>query len=397
MRIKTGMDVEAWIKDAATNKSAWRAGKVIQGNGHTYTIKWFDGSLDTAGIKRKFVRPSPKPDVQLPMDLAASDIVELFDNNMWKWAEVVRVGDRQLDVKFVDSTNVFTADMSLLRPQLLYGEEGWALTHKDDQIPTESAVPSRPIAGKNIKRKATCHGIANSAFKPGKAQRSNCTVDSNIVRDVKRFQGDANRLFAKREAPAARYNNNIEVMDVHPSHCIKKREETGYNADIFLARRTDCDKDNGVRKSDTSSSTSDSSSSCSSGSNNSGDDCADYATVEHCQEGQEADILLLPRCNEEEQGSDNRRLQHHQANEVQGVMKQEEQNDRVHARELEAYLSVMKAFHATGSLTWAKTGLLSDLRLQLHVSSDEHLQIIWSLNGKKKPAGGPRNDNSVCQ
>jgi hypothetical protein len=29
------MDVEAWIKDAATNKSAWRAGKVIQGNGHT--------------------------------------------------------------------------------------------------------------------------------------------------------------------------------------------------------------------------------------------------------------------------------------------------------------------------------------------------------------------------
>ncbi|XP_051220518.1 uncharacterized protein [Lolium perenne] len=392
MRIKTGMDVEAWIKDAATNKSAWRAGKVIQGNGHTYTIKWFDGGPDTAGIKRKFVRPSPKPDVQLPKDLAAGDIVELFDSNMWKWVEVVRVGDRQLDVKFVDSTNVFTADRSLLRPRLLYGEEGWALTHKDDQIPIESAVPSRPIAGKSIKRKATGPGIVNGAFK-----RSNCTVDSNIVRDVKRFQGDANKLFPKREAPAGRYNNNIEVMDVHPSHCIKKREETGYNADIFLARRTDCDKDNGVRKSDTSSSTSDSSSSCSSGSNNRGDDCADYATVEHCQEGQEPDIMLLPRCNEEEQGSDNRRLQHYQANEVQGVMKQEEQNDRVHARELEAYLSVMKAFHATGSLTWAKTGLLSDLRLQLHVSSDEHLQIIWSLNGKKKPADGPRNGSSVCQ
>jgi hypothetical protein len=396
---------------------------VIQGNGHTYTIKWFDGGPDTAGIKRKFVRPSPKPDVQLPKDLAVGDIVELFDSNMWKWVEVVRVGDRQLDVKFVDSTNVFTADRSLLRPRLLYGEEGWALTNKvtypssspsrspslldsvacaqltapcpvssplqDDQIPIESAVPSRPIAGKNIKRKATGPGIVNGAFK-----RSNCTVDSNIVRDVKRFQGDANKLFPKREAPAGRYNNNIEVMDVHPSHCIKKREETGYNADIFLARRTDCDKDNGVRKSDTSSSTSDSGSS---GSNNNGDDCADYATVEHCQEGQEADILLLPRCNEEEQGSDNRRLQHHQANEVQEVMKQEEQNDRVNALELEAYLSVMKAFHATGSLTWAKTGLLSELRLQLHVSSDEHLQIIWNLNGKKKPAGGPRNGSSVCQ
>jgi hypothetical protein len=209
-------------------------------------------------------------------------------------------------------------------------------------------------------------------------------VDSNIFRDVKRFQGDTNRLFARREEPAAKYNDNIEVMDAYPNHYLQKRAETGNNVDIYLARRTHSDKDDGVSTSDTSSSTSDSSSS--SGRNSNGGDCADSANVE-----------LLPRCNEVEQDSDNRRLQLHRTNEVQGVMIQAEQHDsRVHALELEAYMSVMKAFHATGTLTWAKAELLFNLRLQLHVSNDEHLHIIRRLNGKKKPAGGPGNENSTC-
>ncbi|KAM0921348.1 hypothetical protein ACQ4PT_006925 [Festuca glaucescens] len=408
MRLPKGTKVEVWIADAATNMGAWRAGEVIDGNGHKYDIKWFDAGPDPGRIMRKFVRPRPEPDLQLPKDVAPGDIVELFDSNLWKLVEVVRVDDHQFDVKFFGYTNILTVDVSVLRPRLIYGEEGWSLIHKNSKIPIESPIPSRPIAGKKIKSKATGNGIGNvgsnfaaQAVKPGK-KRSNCTVDSNIVRDFKRFQGDTDRLFAKRDEPVARYNDNIEVMDVHPSHYLKKREGTGNNVDFCLARITDSHnhKDDGASKSDTLSSTSDTStsdSSGSSGSNGKGGDCATSATVQHSQKHQEADIQLLRRRNKVEQDSDNRTLQHHRSNEVQGSIQQEGQHDgSLHVLELDAYVSVMKAFHATGLLTWFKEKLLTDLRLHLNISSDEHLQVIWLLNGKKKPAGGPRNDNSVC-
>jgi hypothetical protein len=226
-------------------------------------------------------------------------------------------------------------------------------------------------------------------------------MDSNVVRDVKRLQSDTNRLVTKLEEPAARYNNNIEVMDVHPIHYLTKRDETGNNVDIYLARRTKSNKDGDASKSDTSSSssdtstsdtsTSDSTSSSSTGSDSSGgDDCAASPTVKHCQQNEEADIQLLQSCNEVKQDSDNRRLQHDPANDV--TIQEEQHDSRVHALELEAYMSLMKAFHATGSLNWAKETLLTDLRLHLHVSNEEHLQIICRFNGK--PAGKPRNGHS---
>ncbi|CAM0943711.1 unnamed protein product [Alopecurus aequalis] len=423
MRIRVGMKVEALITEEATNMGAWRAGEVIWGNGHSYVMRWADGGPDSARISRKFVRPSPDVDVGLPDDLDAGDIVELFDCDLWKWAEVLRVlGDRQIDVKIVGSTKVVTADRTALRPRLIYGEKGWTLIHKNDKIPIESAVPSRPIAGKNLKSKPIGNGIGSNfaahAVKLGKTKRSNYTMDADIVRDVKRFQGNGgdsnNRVFATREEPAAaRYNGNMEVMevmDVHPSHYLEKRQHTGSNADIFLARRTDKDNadchlaprtdkddddDDASSNSDTSSSSSDSSSSgssSSSGDNSNGGDSALSATAEYCQANKKAEIQLLPSCNEEEQDSHNRTEHRPANNEVKVEVKQEEQHDRrVHGLELEAYESVMKAFHATGSLSWTKEELLCNLRLHLHVSSDEHLQIIRRLNGEKKPASGPRS------
>ncbi|CAM0943684.1 unnamed protein product [Alopecurus aequalis] len=365
MRIKVGMKVEALITGEATNMGAWRAGQVIWGNGHSYVLRWSDGGPDSARISRKFVRPSPDPDAELPEDMDAGDIVELFDCDLWKWAEVVRVvGDREVEVKFVGSTRVVTADRSALRPRLIYGEKGWTLIHKvppspspsphppplststnsltqhcpvssllqNDKIPIESAVPSRPIAGKNLKTKAIGSNFAAAhAVKLGKAKRSNHTVDADIIRDTKRFRGDGNTN----------------------------------NADCFLARRTDSDNndDDVSSKSDTSSS--------SSGSNSNGSDHAVSATAEHCRENQETEIPLPPSFNEEEN---------------------EERHDRrVHGLELDAYVSVMKAFHARGSLSWTKEELLCNLRLHLRVSSDEHLQVICRLNGRKKPAAGPRS------
>lgn len=65
--------------------------------------------------------------------------------------------------------------------------------------------------------------------------------------------------------------------------------------------------------------------------------------------------------------------------------------EHIHRLELEAYAALMKAFHACGdALSWEKEGLLSDLRVHLHVSNDEHLQVLNVILNRKRRTGGPR-------
>ncbi|KAF6987555.1 hypothetical protein CFC21_005188 [Triticum aestivum] len=407
MRVTRGMHLEAKIFiDAAGEVYAWRAGEVIWGNGHSYVLRWFDGGPDSERIRRTDVRPLPDPSVKLPADLAAGDSVEVLHSNLWKRAKVVgAAGHGQFEVKIAGSTEVLAADLSVLRPRMAYegGEKGWVVIQKGEKIPVESAQPWRPVAGKNIKSKANINGGGKFAahatnLNLGKTKRSNYAVDADIVRDVKRFQG--NVFLAKRE-PAARYHdNNIEVMDEHPSHYLKKREQETSNHDkpnneeidvVGGGTDSDSDDDSNSSKSDPSSSSDgDSSSSGGSNSNSNGGARAVPPTAEHCQENQE--VQSPPSCKEEEQDSEERTesrgsagMRHRPAADEEEEQNEqvEEHDHRVHGLELEAYVSVMKAFYFTGPLTWAKEELLSDLRLQLHVSSDEHLQAIWRLKGKK--------------
>lgn len=68
--------------------------------------------------------------------------------------------------------------------------------------------------------------------------------------------------------------------------------------------------------------------------------------------------------------------------------------DRIHCLELEAYTALTRAFHASSeALSWEKAELLTDLRKHLHISNDEHLQVINTtvLNRKGRRFGQPSN------
>jgi hypothetical protein len=54
------------------------------------------------------------------------------------------------------------------------------------------------------------------------------------------------------------------------------------------------------------------------------------------------------------------------------VMSGERQANEVHKLESLAYRSVLKALRARGSLDWQQETLLTDLRLSLHITNDEH-------------------------
>lgn len=65
------------------------------------------------------------------------------------------------------------------------------------------------------------------------------------------------------------------------------------------------------------------------------------------------------------------------------VTSKEEMAAEIHRLELHAYRCTVEALHASGPLGWEVEGLLTNLRLSLHISSDEHLMEIRNLISSK--------------
>lgn len=57
----------------------------------------------------------------------------------------------------------------------------------------------------------------------------------------------------------------------------------------------------------------------------------------------------------------------------------EEITEKIHSLELHAYRCTIGAFHAAGPLSWEQETLVTDLRISLHISNDEHLIEIKNL------------------
>eukprot|EP01018_Ginkgo_biloba_P010026 Gb_05112 [translate_table: standard] len=62
-----------------------------------------------------------------------------------------------------------------------------------------------------------------------------------------------------------------------------------------------------------------------------------------------------------------------------GFPSQEEVAAQVHEVELYAYFSVLRVLYVSGPLSWDQEALLTNLRLLLHVSNDEHILELRRL------------------
>lgn len=57
----------------------------------------------------------------------------------------------------------------------------------------------------------------------------------------------------------------------------------------------------------------------------------------------------------------------------------EELAEEIHSLELHAYRCTIEALHASGPLSWEQESLVTDLRISLHISNDEHLMELRNL------------------
>ena len=218
-------------------------------------------------------------------------------------------------------------------------------------------------------------------------------LGSKTIANGKRFEGTTKRLCAKEEP---RYEAEVIV----PNVCLNKQVDMSTeDCDVVTAGSNSDDdqqqqqkQQNKVDSEAESDSESDSSSDGSSSSSSNSD-----SRTRSMEAGEDCKAAHASRpCNDQKAGQLQPSEKEHcdSVAESRGIIKRKSEtlNDQkatvqehIHHLELEAYSNLMKAFHACGNaLSWEKVELLSDLRTHLHITNDEHLQVLNVILNRKR-------------
>uniref|UniRef100_A0A0E0JL28 ENT domain-containing protein n=1 Tax=Oryza punctata TaxID=4537 RepID=A0A0E0JL28_ORYPU len=428
MRINLGNKVEAWCGDPSMG--GWRLGVVVWGNGHQYNIRWDGGDVVSGRIRRVSVRPPP-PHIEIPADLEAGDLVEALDDRMWKLAELVRAagdGDGELAVKIVGSPSAITVPRSMVRVrQVLTDGDIWVATYKGEEIPGAREPTARPNAAANRRAPAAAakHRPAADQFVPppassshqwAKIKRSRHAMDHDAVGEVRRVEANSKRIRAMEEEEGELFveYGNVEVIHVNQPTAVfvNKQQEMSDDEESDDDAKSVSSAGSGRSRESDGGSNSESDSDGSSSETDNGDHAAARSPPgeaqganqpppsqpqgpQHVKEERADDVdddMTKSRATAMQPRPAVAAMQRHLANErPPAAAAAAEVGEQIHRLEVDAYAALMKVFHATGALTWEKEELLTQLRLHLHVSGDEHLQLIRALNGGRRRPPKPEN------
>lgn len=132
MVFKEGSKVEVWNRREVPSGSWWTA-EIVSFNGDMYSVR-YDGNSESSCtvmeiVPRKAIRPCP-PLMRGLRHLMTGDVVEVFENNSWKLAEVLEVVDRSYcDVRLLGSYR-FRAHKSHIRMRMSWQGNRWVVIRK---------------------------------------------------------------------------------------------------------------------------------------------------------------------------------------------------------------------------------------------------------------------------
>lgn len=132
MRFKKGNKIEVLKKSEVVSGSWWPA-EIISGNGHTYCVRYErpqseDDPPIMERVPRKAIRPLP-PLIEGVDNWMPGAVVEVFDNNLWKIAKILKVvqaGNCFL-VKLLGSSREIRVYMPNLRVRQSWVDDQWVL------------------------------------------------------------------------------------------------------------------------------------------------------------------------------------------------------------------------------------------------------------------------------
>ncbi|GER32497.1 plant Tudor-like RNA-binding protein [Striga asiatica] len=351
MRFKIGDKVEV-----LNNKEwpiSWRAGKVLSISGHKHLVQ-YDSNPDSPRsqimemVSSKFMRPQP-PLVEGAESYAAGDIVEVFYQDSWKLGVVLdtlgcqseikrnrKIRQMQFLVRIFGCSRDLAIDSSDIRTRQTWLGEKWILMGKGSQL-GDNIITSRPLTSSNY-------------FRSNRLKRHLSTV-----------QGNTSLLFEAQNGPPQKF---------------KKIEKEGqkYQANVISNEFTERRKNHvlgfsSFKGSDLNTSDIDACSvgSCSIVSNSFKNSYSHFLSTN----GQEAETLISDAESFYGSGSGRKIFLSHPPDEDFEVS--------VRELELHAYRSTLRALHASGPLSWEQEAMLTNLRIMLRISNDEHLNELKHL------------------
>ncbi|KAJ9555317.1 hypothetical protein OSB04_009931 [Centaurea solstitialis] len=376
MRFKKGSKVEVMNKEVP---ASWHVAEIISENGHAYNVR-YDGCQGVEKVSRRFVRPCPPANGS--QRLVAGDIVEVFDANSWKIATVSKVlrGGR-----FLVRPHGFTHEINVYKKNVR-ARQSW----RDDQwIPIGKVIFLSSISG------------SYEDVRFGKAVEPNCSVKMGIQvplagSKICREEDDCLSKKLKRTSPfcssflegpvkAKRFKAAEKgCSQRHVSgHSFNQVDAFAYPGDSLGNKYVEASFNNSLngycemekRKRKTN-----------------GVGCATLARISEPNDDSDTDLCSVGSCSVPSDDG------HKLSSPYDAVTCQEETDIlssdgesfntsrdeqevavSIHRLELDAYRSTLEALYASGPLSWEKEALLTNLRINLHISNDEHLTELRHL------------------
>ncbi|KAK1549718.1 hypothetical protein Q3G72_006672 [Acer saccharum] len=402
MRFKKGSKVEVFCRNEVPS-GAWRCAEIISGNGHNYTVRYaqYLGKTNNVymdKVSRKAIRPCP-PAADCAESWMAGDVVEVFDDFSWKIATILKVlsGDSSL-VRLLGSSREFQAHKMNIRVRKSWQDDEWVLIGKGSG--------SCEVA--KYKGGSTFNSHKNMSFRLAQAdadlevQEGNNCFGIKSATDLQESHVVSRML--KRASPYGSFaeacTGNIQkmiavekdgerqrVISRNTSSLLEKVDAVAYprkNLGETYMRASSNNLTNGyygmVRGKPK----------CVEYSHGrsleANDSDIDVCSVGSCSISSDSTSMLSSRnlagdCEEADNISSD-------AESFSGRGDEEEKPPlpvgedvaaRIHRLELHAYRSTLEALYASGPLSWEQEALLTNLRITLHISNDEHLMELRNL------------------
>ncbi|CAL1414525.1 unnamed protein product [Linum trigynum] len=378
MRFKSGSKVEV-LEKRDSPSGWWRCAEIVCGNGHNYSVR-YDGDAELKRISRNAIRPCP-PAFEVSDAWVPGDVVEVFDDCSWKIATITKAfGDNYL-VRVLGSSAEFKVSNFCIRARQSWQGDKWVVIGKGngsckDRKPQGKLSLKKNANEKNASNVQLVHSrkivVRESAVMPGankgNLQKPNMTVCKNVKRGAYGdSQAEAYYLTPRKYRAVERGGRPNRLVAANKSSLCEEVLAIGFPSQagfsqVDAERRqlggaVGCSYATDLESSDADS-VACSVGSCSIDDNYSNRfrlraghiedaDCNSSDAESFCpREDQEANIPLPT---------------------------QEQLTGEIHRLELYAYRCTIEALHASGPLSWEQEALVTNLRLSLHISNDEHL------------------------
>ncbi|KAF6164531.1 hypothetical protein GIB67_025357 [Kingdonia uniflora] len=391
MRIKKGSEVEVF-SDTEVPSGSWRRAQIISGNGHNYDVGYVS-YVDATGVavmdrvSRKVIRPCP-PFIEGANNWVSGDIVEVFDNMSWKIATVSKVvSGKYFLVRLLGSSQEFEAHICDLRVRLTWEDGKWVIVRKGSGIcedresniqstsrcyirssyqVTETDEKINLFVGDNFSHVQNDMDLQESSMLSSKTLKRGSPYDSSDVEGCAEA-GKKRRAIEKggcqQITPCGPSPLSEKVDAVAPTFCdglrFSERAKTNYDVGFSTLR--------GLESSEADR--------CSS----SVGSCSSTSDIPH----RLSRSLTSSYQDTESHSSDAESFCGRDYVNEDPLSPEEDFGAELHRIELHAYRRTMEALYISGPLSWERETLVTNLRLTLHISNDEHLTEVRNLVSSK--------------